>query len=238
MIMTIHQPEYIPWMGFFNKLSYAKKYIALDNVQYRHKYFQNRNRIVTQNGECWLNVPVLRKGKRYSQIKDIEINNLVKWKEKSWKTLYFSYKKTPYFKKYAEYFEKIYSEEWTNLVDLNLNIIENICNFLDFDIEIERASKLNLNSCGPELIFDICKNYNPDVYISGQSGIAGKGKDTSGFFEKENIKVLYQNYKQSKYDTLFKDFIPNMSIIDLLFNHGKDSIKILKDDGGWFYGNP
>ena len=76
MILTIHQPEYLPWMGFFTKLLYADVYVALDTVQYRHKHFQNRNRIMTANGERWLTVPVHKRG----LIQDIEIDNSKNWK--------------------------------------------------------------------------------------------------------------------------------------------------------------
>ena len=168
MILTIHQPEYLPWMGFFNKLSYADVYVALDNVQYRHKYFQNRNKILTSNGECWLNVPVYRKGNRDIFIQDIKINNIINWRDKTWKNIYYSYKKAPYFKQYSDYFENVYSTEWENLVDLNLDIIENICKFLNFKVDIVKASDLNIDGIGPELILDVCKLFKPDVYIAVQ----------------------------------------------------------------------
>ena len=234
MILKIHQPEYLPWMGFFNKLSYADVYVALDNVQYRHKYFQNRNKILTSNGECWLNVPVYRKGNRDIFIQDIKINNIINWRDKTWKNIYYSYKKAPYFKQYSDYFENVYSTEWENLVDINLDLIENICKFLNFKVDIVKASDLNIDGIGPELILDVCKLFKPDVYISGQSGIGGRGEDIDGNFEKEDIKVIYQNFKHPEYTTICKEFVPFMSIIDLLFNHGDDTINILKGDGGWY----
>ena len=86
MKVTIHQPEHMPWLGFFHKISMADVYVALDNVQYQHKYFQNRNKIRDVSGEIWLNVPVLRKGKRSQLIKDVEINTgEERWQEKNWK---------------------------------------------------------------------------------------------------------------------------------------------------------
>ena len=236
MILTIHQPEYLPWMGLLNKLMYADIYIALDNVQYRHKYYQNRNRVPTKNGECWLNVPVYRKGEKDTLIKDMKINNNINWKSKTWKTIYFSYKNSPYFKDYSDYFEDLYSKDWTSLTNLNLDIIEHLCSFLNFEVKIFRASDLHVEGVGPKLILDICKAATADVYISGQSGIGGQGEDLGGDFLKENIKVLYQNFKHPEYATSLKKFVPCMSIIDLLFNHGPNSVDILKDDGGWYYG--
>ncbi len=234
MILTIHQPEYLPWLGFFNKLMYSDMYVALDNVQYRHKYFQNRNRIMTTNGDCWVNVPVYRKGNRDLFIQDIKINNETNWREKTWKNIYFSYKKAPYFNKYSEYFENLYSKEWNNLSDLNLDIIKNICSFLNFDIEIKKASNLNIEGVGSKLILDICTSIKPDVYISGKSGIGGRGNEMEDKFFDNNIKVLYQNFNHPNYNTAFRNFVPSMSVIDLLFNYGSDSVDVLKNDGKWF----
>jgi len=189
---------------------------------------------MTANGECWLNVPVCRKGKRHSLIQDVEVNNELKWREKTWKNIYFSYKKSAYFKKYSEYFEDLYSKRWDNLSDLNLDIIRNMCEFFNFDTKVKKASDLNIDGIGSKLILDICSSFNPNTYISGKSGIGGQGKEREGEFHSNDIKVLYQDFKHPSYDTLSRDFVPSMSAIDLLFNYGPSSIDILKSDGGWF----
>ena len=232
MILTIHQPEYLPWMGFFNKIMYSDVYVALDNVQYRHKYFQNRNRISTNNGECWLNVPVYRRGSRDLFIQDVKINNNLKWRGKTWKTIFLNYKNSPYFDQYSDYFESLYLRDWDNLVELNMDVIKSVCKFLGLRTKIVRSSDLGIDGLGVNLILDICKKFNPDIYISGESGIAGRGK-CDDEFAKTGIKVLYQNFKHPKYSTVYP-FVPNMSILDLLFNCGSDSVDILKNDGGWY----
>ena len=234
MLMTIHQPEYIPWLGFFNKLSYVSTYIALDNVQYRHKYFQNRNKVCTANGPVWLNVPIEKKGSRSSKIKDIKINNLTNWKEKTKKTIFYTYKKSKYFNDYFCYFDSLYSKEWEYLADLNLDIIENMLLFLGLDIKVIRASQINVDGKGESLILDICKKFKPNIYISGKSGIAGHGSRYENNFIEAGIAVKYQNFKHPAYPQSNNscEFVSNMSIIDLLFNCGKDSINIIRSTGG------
>tara|TARA_R110000824_G_scaffold393865_1_gene593271 strand:- start:285 stop:992 length:708 start_codon:yes stop_codon:yes gene_type:complete len=235
MILTIHQPEYLPWLGYFNKLMHADVYVALDNVQYRHKYFQNRNRIPTSNGECWLTVPIHKKGSRNLCIKDIKISNNTTWSRKTWKTLCLTYRKAPYFNQYFDFFEEVYTKEWSSLSNLNLFVIENMCEFLDIKIKIIRASSFVANGSGPSLILDICKELKPEIYISGKSGIAGRGPEDTGFAT-EGIQVLYQDFAHSQYTQLVSPFISNMSAVDLLFNEGPNSINILKNDGGWYNG--
>lgn len=229
MKLTIHQPEYMPWLGFFHKINMADVYIALDNVQYRHKYFQNRNKIRDVSGETWLNVPVSRKDRRLKLIKDVEIDNTdIKWQKNNWKRIYFGYKKAQYFNKYAGYFEGLCSTEWKLLVDLNLDIIKNCMKFLGITTKIIRASELGVEGNGEQLILDICKALKPDVYISGMSGIAGRGKEFEEKFLEEGIKVIYQEFHHPAYKQLYEPFIPNMSSIDLLFNYGGDSLSIIK----------
>jgi hypothetical protein len=218
----------MPWLGFFHKISMADVYVALDNVQYQHKYFQNRNKIRDFSGEIWLNVPVLRKGKRSQLIKDVEINNgEERWQEKNWKRIYFSYKDAPYFSMYADYFENLYSKDWQLLVDLNLDIIQNCLKFLGINTKIIRASELGIEGQGEQLILDLCKALDPEVYISGITGIAGGGRAFEDKFLEEGIQVIYQEFHHPIYKQLHEPFIPNMSSIDLLFNHGEDSLSII-----------
>jgi hypothetical protein len=208
----------------------ADVYVALDNVQYQHKYFQNRNKIRDFSGEIWLNVPVLRKGKRSQLIKDVEINKgEERWQEKNWKRIYFSYKDAPYFSMYADYFENLYSTDWQLLVDLNLDIIQNCLKFFGINTKIIRASELGIEGQGEQLIVDICKALHPDVYISGITGIAGKGRAFEGKFLEEGIQVFYHEFHHPIYKQLHEPFIPNMSSIDLLFNYGEGSLDMIKE---------
>lgn len=232
MRITIHQPEHLPWIGFFHKIGIVDIYVALDNVQYRHKYFQNRNRIRGSSGEEWLNVPVLVKGRRPQLIEDVEINSTDKrWKQKNWKAIFLNYRKSSYFARYSDYFEVLYTKEWKFLADLNLNIIQNCMRFLGLNTKIVKASQLGVSGKGPQLLLDICKALNADIYVSGISGIAGKGKVYEDDFSRYGIKVIYDEFHHPVYEQMRKPFMPCMSIIDLLFNHGAKSMDIINGTG-------
>ena len=221
-VLTIHQPEFMPWLGFIDKASMADTIVLLDNVQYRHKYFQNRNKIKGNNGEMWLNVPIIRKGKTrdIGLIKDIKINNNENWRKKIIRSIEFNYKKSNNFEKYFPLIEDIFNKEWELLSELNIYIIQKIFNKLNINTKIIRASELNIEGTGEKLILDICKEFNPEYYISGPTGIAGRGKGYEYNFFKEGIKVKYHGFIHPVYKQLHGSFLPHMSIIDKMFNNG------------------
>jgi len=229
MNVTIHQPEYMPWLGFFHKIKMADVYVVLDNVQYRHRYFQNRNKIKSSSGELWLNVPVLRKGKGFQLIKDVAIDNTeTRWMEKNNRRISINYKKAPYFTKYAKYFEYLHTREWRLLVDLNMDIIQNCLKFLHIETKVVRASELGIEEQGEQLILDICKALHADIYISGKVGIAAKGRTFETKFNEQGIEVIYQEFCHPRYKQLWGSFTPYLSIVDLLFNYGEKSLDVIK----------
>ena len=232
MIVTIHQPEHMPWLGFFDKVRQAELFVFLDNVQYRHKYFQNRNKIRSSNGETWLNVPVLTKGKRGQLIKEVEIDNReVRWREKCWISISLNYKKAPFFERYRNFFQNLYEKEWPLLSDFNEYIISYIAEELNLNVRTVKASELQVSGNGEELILDICKEVGAKTYISGISGIAGRGKEFESEFSKEGIDVVYQEFYHPIYRQVYEPFMLGMSVIDLLFNHGDKSLDIIKGIG-------
>lgn len=129
MILTVHQPEYLPYIGFFDRVSKADVFVILDNVQYQKKGFINRNKIKTSDGWQWLTIPVKQR-EALKKINEIEISNETNWRAKHWKALLYNYNKAPYFKKYSDFFEKVYKRNWGLLVDLNVYLIKNIIDIL------------------------------------------------------------------------------------------------------------
>ena len=118
MILTGHQPTYLPWLGLFNKISNSNCFILFDNVQYLPKEWMNRNKIKTPNGEIFLNVPVLKKSFLKKKIYEIKINNNLDWKRKHLKSIKLNYAKAEFYTDYIDYFEEIYSQDWVYLLDL------------------------------------------------------------------------------------------------------------------------
>jgi len=144
MIVSIHQPEYLPWLGFFHKVHQSDIFVLLDNVQYEKNYFQNRNKIRTQSGRTWLTVPVLTKGKSNQQINEVKIDNKSNWSKKHWRSIDLNYKNAPYFDNYREFFFDLYKKEWIKLVDLNETIITYLIKELEIDLKLIKSSELNI----------------------------------------------------------------------------------------------
>ena len=204
-VLTIHQPEFMPWLGFIDKASMADTIVLLDNVQYRHKYFQNRNKIKGNNGEMWLNVPIIRKGKTrdIGLIKDIKINNNENWRKKIIRSIEFNYKKSNNFEKYFPLIEDIFNKEWELLSELNIYIIQKIFNKLNINTKIIRASELNIEGTGEKLILDICKD-GKLVKEKGIKKAINSGKLSKGYSGEilNKHRFIYEGFRPSNLDDI------------------------------------
>lgn len=225
MILTGHQPTYLPWLGLFNKISMADKYVYFDNVQYLPKEWMNRNIIKSRDGKkIYLTVPVIRKNFLNKKTYEIEINNNLPWKRKHIKSLELNYKNSKYFDKYFYEFKKIYEMDWKYLSDLNLYILKLILKILNIQIEIIKLSSLNLEEKKSDLIISICKSLGAKKFIFGE-----KGKDYAivNDFKKNDIELIFQEYRHPKYDQIGENFISHLSVVDLIFNCGTKSLDII-----------
>jgi len=229
MILAGHQPEYLPYLGFFYKVAKADKFIFVDHVQFLKKSFQNRNRIRTapgSNGWTWLTVPVITKGKRFQKINEVAIDNSTSWGEKHWKTIYLNYQGTKFFKDYQDFFANLYARKWEKLADLNEEIIRYLFQQLEIKIPIYKSSDYHFNGAKTELLIEMCQCLKADAYLSGT------GAKAAGYVAEEKLKLqginhIFSDFEHPVYDQKFKPFVPNMSIIDFLFNCGADKFKEL-----------
>lgn len=228
MVVSCHQPNYLPWIGYFAKMRESDVFVLLDSVQFprgvcKGTSWVNRNRIKTSDGELWLSVPVKKKGRGLQIIKDVEIENIHKWRENHLLSLFHFYKKAPYFNEYIKGFERIYKKRWDKLVDLNLVLITQISKWLGIKAKVVCSSSLGLNSNKSRMLIDICKKLGADTYISGIGG--NKYLDLSAFSD-AGITVKHYHFDSHPYPQFWGDFIPNLSIVDLLFNCGKRGFEI------------
>lgn len=225
MIVSIHQPNYIPWLGFFHKLLLSDTYVVFDDVQFpRGKDYANRNQIKTNNGKMWLTASVLGK-KDLKPWNQIEINNNG-WKEKHLNNIESFYKKTPYFKSYFLFLKRIYETDHKLLLNLNLDLIIFFLGCLDKTPNIVLSSDIKTELTGLDKILYILKNQNATKYISGD-GEGSKRYIDEQLFKNNNIELIWQNYKHPTYKQLYGEFIPYLSILDLLFNEGPNSKNII-----------
>lgn len=228
MIAAIHQPEHLPWLGFFDKVSRAQTLVLLDHVQFRKSYFQNRNRIRSNTGSVWLTVPVLTHGRLGQPLNKVEINNAgaPRWREKYWGTLRQQYQRAPHWARYAALFEELYTREWRRLAELNETIIRHLLDALAIEVEIVKSSCLGAPGHRSELVLELCRRVGAKVYVSG---ISGRDYLDLPSFERAGIEVRFQDFRHPIYRQLHGPFLPGMSALDLLFNHGPDSRRILLD---------
>jgi hypothetical protein len=227
MKVSIHQPEHLPWLGFFDKMNQVDVFVLLDTTQYARRDFQNRNRIKTEQGPVWLTVPVVNKGKSEQTIMETEIFNDNKWQNRCWQLLHSSYKNTPYWAQHEMFFKDLYHKQWSKLVDLNITIIRYLAAQLGIKTTIITSSELGVNIKGStKVLATICKELNATSYLSG---IMGKDYLDEMQFEEHGIKVNYQEFHHPTYPQLWGEFVSNLSLIDLLFNCGDASLEIIAD---------
>ena len=224
MILTAHQPVYLPWLGLFHKIALAETFVYFDQVQYLPKDWMNRNKIRTKSGSIWLTVPVLRKGYRDLKTSEIEINNSIDWQKKHFRSISLNYKKSPYFENYIPFFEDVYSRKWKFLGELNEYMLKWFLDELGIKVNFLNANDFKFQGEKSSLILNMCKELNASTYIFG---MLGKDYADVQEFEKNDIGLIFQNYNHPKYSQLYREFISHMSVIDLLFNHGPKSLEII-----------
>lgn len=224
MIVAIHQPQYLPWLGYFDKIERCDTFVFLDNVQFKKNEWQNRNKIKTADKWQWLSVPVIHKFPQ--DINQVEVNNTVQWGKKHLNALVTNYSKTSFFREHIEFFEATYSREWRLLSDINIHLIHYLVKALGISgKKLELASRYESREGRTERLVDLCLRLGAESYLSGKDG--AKYLDVKEF-EKKGIRVIFQDYKHPSYPQLFGDFEPFMSVVDLLFNCGPESLSILK----------
>ena len=225
MIVAVHQPQYLPWIGYFDKMRRADVFCYLNDVQYKKNEWQNRNRIKTAQDWQWLTVPV-----RYrfpEKINEVQINNTTPWSKKHLQALKTNYSRAPYFKAYISIFEDTFSREWELISELNIHLIERLKDALQMQEKTTIiSSELTLREEPTDRLIDICKDLGADTYLAGQGGA---GYMDVARFEKNGLKVIMQDVKHPVYPQLFKDFQSHLSIVDLLFNCGPESMNVIRE---------
>lgn len=230
MIISAHQPQYLPWLGFFDKIDKSDCFVFLDTVQYKVREFQNRNKIRTKDGWIWLTVPVKHVSGERVALGDVEIDNSGDWAEEHQKSLEAWYMKAPYFKAHFPFFEKLYHERRDKLIDLNIEIIRYVLTALGIQTPVKLESEIGTTKKSTDRIIEICKKLNAHTYLSGSGG---KDYLEEEKFEENGIKLLYQDFKHPRYPQRFIDeqhpFLPYMCVVDLLFNEGEKSLEIIRE---------
>lgn len=217
----------MPWPGFFYKMALCDHYVVFDHVQFKRRYFENRNLIVSPSGESsYIGVPVQSKGRFNQPISEVKIDRSQRWKEKILRKIEHYYKKAAFFDAYFPELRRIIQEkEYVFLKDVNLAFISFFREHLDIKTPFSFSSSLKVEDRkGSDLVLQICLAHKADIYLSGKSGEDYLKLDD---FSKSGISVKMLDYRPPVYRQLCAKHVPGVSTLDLLFNHGKESKKIL-----------
>ncbi len=224
--VAILQSNYIPWKGYFDLIAAVDEFILYDDMQYTRRDWRNRNKIKTPQGIQWLTVPVLVKGKYHQKIRDTEIDGK-EWAGSHWKTLTYTYRSAPYFGEIASWLEPLYLDrEYSHISQLNRCLMEAVCRYLGIITTITHSWDYTLLEGKTERLADLCAQANGTEYISGP---AAKDYIVENIFLDRGIKLTwfdYDNYPE--YVQLWGEFVHGVSILDLLFNCGKQSPRYMK----------
>jgi hypothetical protein len=218
--VAIHQPNYVPWPGYFHKLANCDVFVYLDAVQFpRGQSFAARNRIKTPNGVVFLSIPVsLPKGSegKASYLEAAFADE--RWRKKHLKTVEQSYRQAPYFGEIHELYSNELERHET-LVDLNIGLIDAFTSYLGIETRRVRLSEL-LPSFGQktQLIIDVCRALGAGTYLSGTGG--GRDYNDEELLNRHGIELRYDDFSYPTYPQLWGTFEPGLSILDLLFNCG------------------
>src|SRR5579859_3080262 len=219
LIVGIHQPNFMPWMGFFNKICLVDEFVLIDEVQYVRGSVCNRTKVKNNMGDAvWLTVPVnLENGSAstFNQAKIADPN----WQKKALNLIKASYLKTPFFRLYFPEIEELLSRDYSSLAKLNIALINFFCVKFAIDTPIHIQSELGIEFGKKNYLnLGITMHFKGNVYLSG--GGARKYNDDS-LFLKEGIELRYQDFKAPRYGQANGEYIEGLSILDLLFNEGE-----------------
>lgn len=224
--VAIVQSNYIPWKGYFDMIAAVDEFILYDDMQYTRRDWRNRNQIKTPQGIQWLTVPVRVKGKYHQKIRETEIEN-ADWADAHWKSLAQNYRRAPHFREVADWLEPLYLHEPpTHLSQLNRRFLECICNYLSIRTVISNSWDYELVDGKTERLAALCAQAGGTEYVSGP---AAKDYVEEKVFEDRGIKLTWFDYTAyPEYEQLWGDFSHGVTIIDLLFNCGKDAHRYMR----------
>lgn len=224
--VAIIQSNYIPWKGYFDLIAAVDEFIVYDDMQYTKNDWRNRNILKSPQGLLWLSIPVALSGKFGQLIRETQCSE-GNWRKKHWKTIYQCYCKAPCFNEIADWLAPFYSQIETDfLSELNVCLIKKICAFLGIYTKISYSWDYDLGDGKTERLINLCRQAGATEYISGPTA---KGYIEEQLFNEADIKLTWFDYHgYPEYSQLWGDFVHEVSILDLLFNCGKNSPKYMR----------
>ena len=227
MMAAIHQPQFMPWLGYFDKMDRADCFVLLDSVQFKKNEWQNRNRIKTAQGWQWLTVPV---SYRFPEkINEVRVRNTENWRNKHWQALRTNYARASGWDEYNSALSALYEQDWDAIAAVNRASIEWLRQVLGIDTPLARASDMQVSEDPSQRLVDICRIVGADTYLAGADGRNYMDLEP---FAAAGLEVVFQDYEHPVYPQLFGEFEPRLSALDLALNCGAGSLEILRQGRG------
>ena len=220
MILSGHQPAYLPWLGLFHKMTLADEFCVLDTVAYS-KDFINRNSIKTAQGALLLTVPVDAHGAK--PIRDVRIQEGV-WRRKHLRSIVNAYAKAPYFEQYAPPILGAIAKPYTFLTELTNDLLRSLSEALGLRARIFAASDYDFVGAKSEYVLELCRRLGATAYVFGSQG---RNYVDEQLLRAGGVEPIFQEYVHPVYRQAHRPFIPRLSVVDLLFNEGPRSLDIL-----------
>jgi len=230
MLVAIHQPHYVPWLGYLDRMAKADLFIVLDHVQFERRNYQNRTMIRCEGQEKWLTVPVVQVSQKET-IVEKQVDNSEEgsraWGPNHFKTLKYAYRKAPFFAHYAPKLQEILEARWDKLVDLDLAMLDFLRHEFQIRTPLKRSSEMRAEGARSELLLNLCREVGPgSTFLGGLGG--SRGYLNLEAFAAAGLGVEWQEFKHPVYpqcgDTPFK---PGLMSLDLLFNCGPRGAEVL-----------
>ncbi len=223
MRVTIHQPQFLPWLGYLDKIDQADLFIMLDTVQFKKNEWQNRNRIRTAKGWQWLTVPVLQHfGQR---IDEVLMNPTVTWKAQHLRALDMHYARAPYRNRYLAQLRELYSAPWNQLSDLNKATVQWLLKAFGITTPVHHASDYAARGEPTDRLIDLCQVVGATEYLAGPGAEHYMDKPR---FESSGVRLDIQVFQHPIYRQTYEPFEPNLSALDLLLMQGPDALTTLR----------
>ena len=220
MIVAAHQPNYLPWLGYFYKIAHCDIFVLLDDVQFTKNSFQNRVRVKGPKGPVWLTQPVLHTGRSDQATREVEFAAQVDWRVKHAKTLSANYARAAHATSILPVCQEWLADNCRFLSEANITLIKSVAQLLGLRAEFVVSSTLEVDLMKGDRIAELCRRVGATAYLSGHG--ARKYQDEAQFNER-GIKLVYSDFAVREYPQLWGDFCPGLSVIDALFNVGLDA---------------
>jgi hypothetical protein len=225
MKVAIHQPHFLPWLGYLHRMASVDVFVVLDHVQFERRNYQNRSSIRIDNEARWLTVPVIQRSQK-ELIVEKEIDNAVAWGPKHFSTLKHAYRDAGYFSHCAVELKKILESPWGRLADLTWATMGFARDAFGITTPLVRSSELGVDGAKSDLILSVCKAVGAERMLAGFGG--SRGYLDVEKFAAEGVTIEYHRFTHPEYRQCgTAPFMPGLAAIDLLFNSGPQSREIL-----------